>query len=160
MGGFYRGLSDQLSLYVRQLAWLNTAPNPPQGDKTGVKQPKRIVRMKAEGVPIDLPKNPCPYLVDWLMEIGPVASAGMGAAPVGWADIQTWQTLTAIEADPWEARTLMRLSRDFVAQIDRSKIPTCPAPYSTGLTNEQAVTEQFRAMFRFAQRMKTEEGKR
>lgn len=116
--------------------------------------------MLAEGIPLDLPENPAPYLVNWLMEVGPVGSGGMGPVPIGWADIQTWQTLTAVDLDPWEARTLVRLSRDFVAEMERAKDPACTAPHSTGLTNEQAVTDQFRAMFRFATGLKAKEGKR
>lgn len=156
MGGFYRGLSDRLSLYVRQLAWLNTAPNPPKGDKTGVKQPQRIKRLRAEGFPVELPDNPVPYLVDWLMEVGPFGTGGMGAVAINWADLATWQALTGLQIDPWEARTLVRLSRDFVAQTERSKDITCPAPYSTGATSERAITEQFKAMMRFAKRMNGE----
>lgn len=94
------------------------------------------------------------------MEIGPIGGVGMGPTPLGWGDIATWQTLSGNEVDPWEARTLMRLSRDFVTQMHRSKESTCPAPYSTGAINEQAVTDQFKAMFRFAQRINSEEGKR
>lgn len=82
-----------------------------------------------------------------------MGTGGMGPTAVAWADLMHWQALSAVELDPWEARTLMRLSRDFVAQMDRAKEPTCPAPYSTGASNEQAVTDQFKAMFRFAQGM-------
>jgi hypothetical protein len=116
--------------------------------------------MKAEGIPVDLPDNPLPYLTDWLIEIGPLATGGMGPAPLDWSDIANWQSLVGIRLDAWEARTIRKLSREFLDQMTKAKKPECPAPYSTGAVNEEAVTEQFRKMFRFASSKPTKEGSR
>lgn len=106
------------------------------------------MRFKAEGLAIELPENPAPYLVDWLMEIGPMASGGMGHAPLGWTAIKDWQELVGVELNPWEARTIRLLSRDFVDQMNKSREATCPAPFVTNpKSNDDAVTEQFRQMF-------------
>lgn len=155
MVGFYQGLSERLSLYVRQIAWLNTAPDPPKNAKGQGKPPVRIKRMKADGIPVELPDNPSPYLVDWLMEIGPLSTGGMGPACLSWTDIRDWERLTGNQLDPWEARTLRRLSRDFVDQMNKAKEANCPAPYSSGTVNTSAVDAQFAAMFKAMSRKKT-----
>ena len=117
--------------------------------------------MKADGIAIDLPANPAPYLTDWLKEVGPLGSTGMGPAPLQWGEIRDWQTLMGIELSAWEARTLHGLSRDFHDQMHKAKEPTCPAPYVDRLDNDDAVTEQFKRMFRMmAANQKAQSGKR
>lgn len=153
MGQFYERLSDQLSLYVRQLAWLNAAPEAkapakvPKGWKAPPPVP-RIKRMKADGLDIPLPENPLPYITAWLMEAGPVSANGMGSAPLDWREIAAWQDLTGADLTAWEARTLRRLSRDFHDQMHKAKEPTCPPPFTTAARNDDAVTKQFAEMFR------------
>lgn len=131
------------------MAWLNTAPDAPA--VKGVKQPKlpvRIKRMKADGVEIDLPENPLPHMIEWLMEAGPVSAGSMGAAPIGWTEIAAWQALTGIALNPWEARTLRRLSGDFHDQMHKARDINCPPPFARTTRNDEAVTRQFEEMFR------------
>lgn len=104
--------------------------------------------MNADGMAIEMPPNPMPYITEWLMEVGPVCSNGMGTGPIGWTDIAAWQDLTGNELDAWEARTLRRLSRDFHDQMHRAKESTCPAPYVAKARNDDAVGDQFKEMFR------------
>lgn len=104
--------------------------------------------MKADGLQIELPPNPMPYLTEWLMEVGPVAANGMGSAPLGWAEIAAWQEMTGNDLNAWEARTLRRLSRDFHDQMHKAKEATCPAPFVAQVANDDAVGDQFKAMFR------------
>lgn len=113
--------------------------------------------MKADKIPVELPDNPLPYLTDWLMEIGPLASGGMGPAALGWGEIASWQSLTCNALTGWEARTLRHLSRQFLDQMNKSREPGCPAPFSTGAINNDAVNDQFKKMFRFAQAAKRPE---
>ncbi|EPR09869.1 hypothetical protein M527_07005 [Sphingobium indicum IP26] len=116
--------------------------------------------MRADGIAIDLPDNPAPYLVDWLSEVGPLSATGMGPASLAWSEIRDWQSLIGIELTPWEARTLHRLSRDFHHQMQWAKKPNCPPPYVGRLDNDAAVTDQFRRMFaRLAANQKAREGK-
>lgn len=103
--------------------------------------------MKADGLAIELPDNPLPYITEWLMEAGPLAATGMGPAPLGWAEIDAWAALTGTDPNPWEARTIRRLSRDFHDQMDKAREPTCPAPFVERPANDDAVTAQFKAMF-------------
>lgn len=104
--------------------------------------------MRADGLEIELPENPLPHMIEWLMEAGPVSANGMGSAPLGWPELAAWQALTGIDLNPWEARTLRRLSHDFHDQMHKAKEPACPAPYSAGARNDEAVTKQFQEMFR------------
>lgn len=142
MGVFYRWLGEELSLYVRQLAWLNTKP-----DSKAKDAPTRLEGMQKGGISPLLPPNPAPYLLEWLFDIGPSVSTGMGEAMIGWRDIEAWQSINGVEVQPWEARTLRRLSRDFLNQQYEAKQPGCPAPYS--LDEKQVrdrVADQFKAM--------------
>lgn len=88
-----------------------------------------------------------PHMIDWLMEIGPMVSGAMGSAAFGWSDMAHWSEMTGIELDPWEAKTLRRLSLDWVAQVNASREPNCPPPYVENVRNDDAVTEQFKRMF-------------
>lgn len=53
-----------------------------------------------------------------------------------------------IELNPWEAKTLRRLSSAFIAQQHDAKKNGCPAPYAceTPELIENRVTSQFKAM--------------
>lgn len=83
-----------------------------------------------------------------------MVNAGMGPTSLSWADLIHWQEITGIELTPWEAKTLRRLSRAFVDQMNASKEPTCPAPFASAARNEEAVTEQFKQMFAVMKRNK------
>jgi hypothetical protein len=123
---FYGGVQSRLELWARQLAWLNTAPEH-KGD--GPKPPTRLKGMEKRDEAINWPPNPAPYLSEWFLEIGPTIAGSMGEAPIGWQDIAAWQTITGIELEPWEARTIRRLSQVFISQRHESEKPDCPAPY-------------------------------
>lgn len=128
MGVFYEWLGEELSLFVRQQAWLATAPDRDKHEKTDPEP--RIKAMAARGEHIPIPPNPARYLTDWLFEIGPSVPGGMAPAPIGWRDITAWQDLTGVELLPWEARVLRRLSRDFVTASREARERNCPMPWS------------------------------
>ena len=87
--------------------------------------------MVSEG--IEPPTPPCDglHLVEYLMEIGPIVPAGMGAGPVGWRDIADWQTCTGIPLEPWQARLIKRLSSDYLSMSREAEKSDCPAPWLT-----------------------------
>lgn len=151
MVGFYARLGEQLSRFVRQRAWLGTAPDKGRNEK--IDPPPRITAMTERGQHIPIPPNPAPYLTDWLFEIGPAQSGGMALAAIGWRDMAAWQDLTGIELLPWEARLLRRLSHDFVAMCREARSPACPMPWD-GIETDQDVNDnrakvsrQLKAMF-------------
>ena len=145
---------------MRQLAWLNTAPEPNKGEKArGQKPPARIARMKAEKLAIDLPDNPLQYLVDWLMEAGPLGVGGMGPVPISWQELEAWKRACEVSPTAWEIRVIRDLSRDFLDQMNKSREPTCPAPYTSGASNAEAVDAQFKKMFaRMSNRKRERDG--
>lgn len=69
------------------------------------------------------------YLIGHLWEIGPAMSGGMGPAVISHQDIAAWQDLIGIELQPWEARALRRLSRDYVAELHRAEKADAAAPW-------------------------------
>lgn len=159
MGGFYQWLGDCLSLYVKQLAWLHAAPEPPKppkGSNPPAPEPiSRLDKMLDEGKSPIFPDNPASYLSDWLFDIGPSVAGGMGEAPIGYRDMQAWSEITGVELLPWEARILRRLSGAYLAQKNDARKADCPAPY-TGEDEapRDKVTDQFAAMFKSLARKK------
>lgn len=130
---------------------MNTAPDSkrPKGGEPAEPVP-RITSMIAKGQPILLPDIVAAYLTEWLMEIGPTVAGAMGEAPIGWRDLSAWQENIGIELDPFEARTIRRMSEVYLAQRHDARKPACPAPY-TGREDVQAtrdrVSAQFKAMW-------------
>jgi len=98
-----------------------------------------------------LPDNPAPYITDWLVEIGPTVAGSMGEVAIGWQDMAAWERLTGIKLDPWEARTIRRLSRVFANERSKAEKPDYPAPYigdrETIIGNRQSVAAKIKAAF-------------
>lgn len=86
-----------------------------------------------------LPPNPAPHITDWFMEIGPTFSTGMGERPIEWPDMDAWCNRVGIDLDPWEARTIRRLSKAYARQVFDAKKPDCPAPY---IGNREVITDR------------------
>ena len=153
MGRFFALVGEQLDLWVRQLAWLNTAPDiEHRGPGPKPLPVSRIAAMRERGEPILWPLNPAPHVTDWLLDIGPAAAGPMGDVPLPWTEITEWQRNVGIELDAWEARTIRALSRAFVSQRHAAERPNCPPPYS-GIDDavhvvRDKVTDQFAAMLK------------
>lgn len=115
---------------MRQLAWLNTAPKSSGKVSDRQEDQTRLERLNKAGERPLLPPNPAPYLSEWLFDIGPSGTSGMGEAPIDYRDLVAWQEISGVELMPWEAATIRRLSRDFVAERHRAKEASAPAPYT------------------------------
>lgn len=85
--------------------------------------------MQERGTAIFWPPNPAPHITDWLLEIGPSFGTGMGERAIGWQDMAAWSQHTGIDLDPWEAKTIRRLSQVYLSQRYDAKKPDCPAPH-------------------------------
>jgi len=124
---------------VRQLAWLNAAPHR-EGDKS--RPVSRLQRMRTDRAdPRYMPEMPDPggaaYLLAYLFELGPASSTGMGTAPITHHELAAWRDLTGTPLQPWEARFLRALSREYVAEAAAAEDPMRPAPWSTQPSTEQ-----------------------
>jgi hypothetical protein len=86
--------------------------------------------MKARGESPLLPVNPAPYLTEWLFDLGPSSASSMGEAPVGYQDMAAWQAIIGVELLPWEARTLRRLSGEYLVGRHAAEDQACPPPYA------------------------------
>ena len=133
MGKFLDALYEQVSLYVKQSAWLNACPRGAGRADEG-KQPRlsRLQQLKGDNgddFEPDMPPLDIHYLRDYLFEIGPLQTGGMGPAPLSNAEIHAWQDNTGIVLTPWEARMIRRLSMDYLQQYHEADDPTCPAPW-------------------------------
>ena len=141
MGKFFERLYDELSLYVRQRAWLSTAPEKPPHDKSNTPQHSRIERLRTDHKDVDyepdMPQIDAPHIIGYLYEIGPTMSTGMGLTPISFEEILAWQSLTGIELDPWETRILRRLSYDYLSESHKAEKADYPAPWQPAdLTQE------------------------
>ena len=121
---------------MRTLAWLNAVPEAPPTGKGVIKKKKagerqtRLQEMKAKGSAADLPEVEIGgYLVDYLMEVGPVESAGMGTDRISNRELRAWQKNTGIRLTAWESRTLCRLSREYAGESQRATAHDCPPPW-------------------------------
>lgn len=111
---------------MQQVAWLNAIPNDAKGKRA---DKSRLQARRERGDAIPLPEVAFTYLTDWLFEIGPVVSGGMGDGPVGYRDIAAWQDITGVIVQPWEARTIRRLSQAYLAGLRKAEAHDCPMPY-------------------------------
>lgn len=143
MGKFHQGLIEEISLHVKQLAWLHAYPKDKKGERA---KKSRLENSRDMGADILLPPCPAPYLVEWLFEIGPG-----GDEPIGYRDFAAWQELSGVELLPWEARALRRASQEYLSMAHRASEPDCPPPY-TGLEDQReaardAVAKKVDALF-------------
>lgn len=127
---FYQGLSDELSLFVRHVAWLNAVPEKAEGDTSKEPEVPRRESLKKSGIEVpEMPPCDAPHLVAWLFEIGPTLPAGMSDGPITHGELANWQANTGITLHSWEARLLRRLSLDYLDQSHKARARDCPAPW-------------------------------
>lgn len=69
------------------------------------------------------------HLIEYLFEFGPTVAAGMGSGPVSAGEIESWSRLLGIELSGWEARLLLRLSREYLSESHKATKQDCPAPW-------------------------------
>lgn len=95
------------------------------------------------------PVDECAYLIDYLMEVGPVTSGGMAPAAISYSEIAAWSQITGTVISPWDAHMLRHLSRVYINQYADSKDPRTPAPWQDSMPIEDrraAVVAGFKAL--------------
>lgn len=121
MGKFYQECEQELTLYVRQSAWLNTVPEK--------KELSRLEQMRNDGVDPPMPECEAIYLAEYLWQAGPTEVGGMGPAPLSHEEIAAWQANTGIDLTSWEARMLRALSLVYLNESHEAKKPARPQPW-------------------------------
>lgn len=103
--------------------------------------------LKSYGIDPDMPPLEWGnYLVDHLFEFGPVMAAGMGSAPLAPSEIEAAQRLLGIQFQPWEARLLMRLSREYLGESHRATEHGCAPPWDDEAVRQVDAAESARRM--------------
>lgn len=89
----------------------------------------------------------------YLLELGPMRDGGMGNIAVTWQELKAWSDVTKASLDAWQAKTLKRLSDEYVYQFNVSIDPNCPAPYQNFTASEipqethETVDQKLRSIF-------------
>lgn len=128
------------------MAWLHATPKPdkpPEARPGEVEEPRlsRAEQMKKDGIPLRMPPNPAPHIVDRLIEIGLTEAAGMGAVPLSWREINEWQRAMEIPLAPWEARLIRKLSVEYLAASRRAEKELCRPPWQAEVTQAERDAE-------------------
>ena len=69
------------------------------------------------------------WIIEYLLEIGPAQSFGMGLSPISFYDIYSWSKITGTHINHWDAISIKKLSKIYVSQYSISSEKECPAPY-------------------------------
>lgn len=85
--------------------------------------------MRTDGIEPPLPAvSGGEHLLAHLFEVGPIAGGAGGIAAVSWSEMQAWQRQTGLDLQPWEVRTLRRLSADFANECRRAEAHDAVSP--------------------------------
>ena len=131
---FFQELSESLSLYAKQLAWLHSAPKRNKNDES---PPARMVRLK-EGDPArKLPETDI-YLSRCFQLSGLFSSNGMGISPLSWVELSAFTKLSGYALTGWEAEQVITMSQVYCNMHNKAKILGCPAPYLDNISTEES----------------------
>lgn len=134
------------------MAWLNATPKPSIDGKLAQVADKRsrLKRQQDDGFLLaSMPPLSSDYLTRVFFVDGPALSSGMGQYPLTQQELESLQRNTGLELNPWEVRTLRRLSAEWLAESHKAESDDCPAPY-TDLSEERRrdVAKHIRNLFR------------
>lgn len=77
-------------------------------------------------------------LVTSLFEVGPVLHDGY----ITWQELSSWQQVTGIELEPWEACAILDMSKAFLNQRAQSINLSCLCPWEKGQAIWQYVSAE------------------
>jgi len=127
---FFAETIETLSIYVKQIAWLNTIP-------------EKEKRARRDTVGGDLPPITAGrYLIHLLFEIGPAQPRAM-SSPVAISELEiaAWKANRGISLSAWEAGTIRRLSHEYASALTKASQASCPPFYMS----PERMTEDRRA---------------
>lgn len=76
------------------------------------------------------------------MQVGPLSHGGMSSAPITWAEMAAWASLSGWRPSPWEAEALAAMSRAYLAQVEDSNGARVPPPYQSETARQAEKREQ------------------
>lgn len=97
------------------------------------------------------PMPPCDamFLFEYLMDMGPVESGGMGPAQLSEQAVEAWQFNTGIELSNWQTRTMRRLSAEYLGQYRDAEKRDCRPPWTPAPDIDRAaVAKRVRSFLR------------
>jgi len=115
---------------VRQLAWLNVTPKD--------HKKSRIKALTDDGLEPDMPETDALYLVGYLESLGFDSATS--------SEIESWCRLGGVDLEAWEFEFLLKLSKEFGAQLHDTE---APAPYESKKQSEhnaKIVSDKLRSM--------------
>jgi hypothetical protein len=118
---------------------------PHKGDKPpAADRRSRQKRLEDAGGEAYLPEiSAASHLARYLMDVGPVCAAGMGAAPISFSEMRAWQEISGIPLTPWEGRVLRELSQAYLAERNAAgDEPNRPPPWPEGVIGWNRVAAQ------------------
>lgn len=107
----------------------------PKSENSNVESTKtRLEIIEDDGRAPHYPPLECAeHIIDYLFDVGPVMSGGMGSIQLTNTELQHWQQNVGIRLQPWEARFIRNLSRDYLGETHRATEKGCPAPWQSGI---------------------------
>ena len=116
-------------MYVRHRAWLSAVPDTNTRNKRNERTRYELLKDKNSEL-LNLPEvNYAEYLIDYLFEVGPSMSNGMGLCPISYQEISSWLQTTKTECNSWDVNVIRHLSKVFINQYHESIKVDCPPPY-------------------------------
>lgn len=125
---------------MRFAAWLNATPEAPDANgKPGpAGGPRREDIERVLGYLPLPPLNAGQYLVDVLFRVGPVDKE----APINEAALEVWERRRGIALSPWEADTLVDMSRAYLAEMYAARQWAAMPPYPPAVKMWKYVRDQ------------------
>jgi len=134
---------------------LHAVPEKAKNDKLEREEVSRLKKLERDGKEPDMPPFDGPkYMLDFFWEVGPAMSGGMGSAPLTHGELESWQRNIGIKLNPWECRTLKRLSVEYVNESHKATKRDHPAPWQpvdvSGERKKQVAQDMMAAMRQMA----------
>lgn len=127
---------------------------PKQDEKSKIKLPQKSRMETLKDRAPDCPQLELPelegfsFLIDYLFEVGPGITNGMGYCGLSFQEIESWLRTTALTLTAWEVLALKRLSSAYVSEYNRADDPKRRPPYvPEGATEKKPDNSQERLAF-------------
>lgn len=90
------------------------------------------------------------YIIQLLFDVGISVQSGMGLAPINWTELRSWTQVTRVNLSPWEAETIILLSRHFVMKHSEFDKKNVMSEYQVELTtlDRAKVSDKVGSFFR------------